>query len=93
MLKVWEICDGEQWWIAAKDREDAILVYASQYSDAKSLAEVNFEDLPEPLEGLDVQEIDLEKMLTFTVEGEGKQTKTAFEWALEGRGLIASSCY
>ncbi len=92
-IKVWEICDGEHWWIAAYDRDDASLIYVNQFIEAKSLNEVNVEDLPLPLEELDIREVDLEEILTFTVDCGGKESKTAFEWSLDGCGLIASSCY
>jgi dipeptidase len=92
-IKVWEICDGEHSWIAAYDRDDACLIYVNQFMEVNSLNEVESNDLACPLDELDVREVDFGEALTFTMDCGDKETKTAFEWSLDGRGLIASSCY
>jgi len=86
-IKMWELDDGETFWIAAYDRDDALSIYMKELS-------LNVEDLPIPMEEIQISQVDDGEVLSFRMEGEPeKESKTAFEWALDGRGIVAGSCW
>lgn len=78
-LKLYRIFDGENHWYSASDIKNALDLHASMMGAEEEVVKIS--------------EIHYEKYLTVKEEEGNHVTKSAREWAKEGPGLIASSCY
>ena len=80
-LKIWEIYDGETHWYAAESSKHALNLHARQWGT----------DLEN--EDVEITMMDHEQLLSVEDRDNDDQliTKTAFEWTLDGSGLVSST--
>jgi len=87
ILHLWLVDDGEQHWFSANSEDNARQMYYDSYGGE--------EWLPCEIEEILVERVDDEEMLSVRLdEGSGPEvTKTAKEWADDGKGMVASTVY
>ncbi len=96
-MNVYQIDDGEQWWVAAETKEQALRIYLEplviEGTDLSDLSKVKIDE-PCPLEEIEVEEVPPERIIPVTQDdGVTVVRKTAAEWASDGEGLIAASVF
>lgn len=86
-LSIFKVDDGAVTWVAAENRQEVIarVAEANGFTVHDYMKDYGAE--------LEVTELPDGEKLTVTTEEAKKETKTAAEWAAEGRGIVACTEY
>ena len=83
-LHLWVVDDGETWWYSASSSEEVMEMHAAEIFGYDA----------EDLEGIEIRQVSSDERIPIVFESEGcTRTKTAEEWAKEGKGLVGSTMF
>ena len=96
MNYLFEIDDGEQTWISAESRDEALRMYLEQLVGEvpEDMSKVDQRQFNCPFDEITVKQLDNDLIVPVRIEDTDEvEKKTAEEWAREGKSFVACSCY